>query len=63
MQGVRAPPQRQRDRFGVDIAFAPPPPLVAPPMQFAMKAAAQRHGEFVADLAPERARLDDAVLL
>ena len=52
---MRAPPQRERDRFWIEIALAPPLPLVARSVQLVVMAAAERHGEFVADLAAERA--------
>ncbi len=44
----------------IDAGLAPPFRFIAAAVHFAMMAAAQRHGEFVADLAPERRGLREA---
>ena len=47
----------------IDFGLAPPCHFIAAAVHFAMMAAAQRHGEFVADPAPERARLREAQMM
>ena len=46
-----------RDLKGRDLKIRPPSNFIAKEMQIAMVVAAQRHGELVAHLATERARL------
>jgi hypothetical protein len=41
----------------MDVQLLPPGAFVAAPVQVAMMGTTERHGEFVADLAPERAAL------
>ena len=48
---------------GIDTGPTPPRRLIAMPMQFAMMTAAERDGEFVADLAGERPALGKAQVM
>ena len=45
------PPEIARDDEGINPGGVPPAPLIADPVQRAVVAAAERHHEFVADLA------------
>jgi hypothetical protein len=49
-----------RDNEGIDARRLPPALLIADPVKRAVMAAAQWHGEFVADLAAQRPRLGEA---
>ena len=57
---VRLVPKPCGDREGVYPHVVPPGDLVAGGVEFAMVAAAERHGELVADFGAERPRLGEA---
>jgi hypothetical protein len=54
---VRLRPQCGSGEQGINTELPPPHPFVAVPVQFAMVGPAQRHREFIADLARQRAGL------
>jgi hypothetical protein len=56
-------PQRSCRGGRIEAELTPPPAFVAVTMQLAMMAAAQRHREFVADLAAKRAILRKAQVM
>jgi hypothetical protein len=56
----RLSPEAVGDGEGVDAHVVPPSSFVAGVVKFAMMGAAERYGEFVADLASERFRLCEA---
>jgi hypothetical protein len=60
---MRFKPERTRGCSGIDSDIAPPCDFVATPVNFAMMASAQGHGEFVADLAGKRAGLSKAQMM
>ena len=51
---MRFKPQRARRRQGIDCSRLPPRRFIAVTMELAMMSSAQRHCEFVTDLATER---------
>ena len=57
------PPELTGDFDGVDPGRRPPGPLVAGAMNRAMMRAAERDGEFIAGLAAERPRLQEAEMM
>jgi hypothetical protein len=60
---MRLQPQRAGGGGRVNASLLPPCRFVATAMDFAMMAAAERHGEFVADLSPERPMLGKAQMM
>lgn len=54
---MRFQPEHAGADGGIDPGLFPPTRFVAKAVQLAMVAAAERHGELIADLAPQRAAL------
>ena len=57
---MRLQPQRAGSNGRINASIFPPSDFIATAMDLAMMAAAQRHGELIADLAPERWVLREA---
>jgi hypothetical protein len=57
---MRLKPKRTGSTGRINASIFPPSDFIATAMDLAMMAAARRHGELIADLAPERAVLRDA---
>ena len=56
-------PKRSGNRGWIDFRLAPPCGFIAVTVDFAVVAAAERHGELVADFSPERAALGEAQMV
>jgi hypothetical protein len=56
-------PELSRDPQRVDRVLRPPRHFVCTQVEFAVMNAAERHGELVADLAPERGRLGEPKMM
>ena len=62
-QRMRLQPQRAGGDGRIDTGLFPPCGFIATAMDLTVMAPAQRHGELIADFAPERAVLREAQMM